>query len=74
MLQNFLWRKSGKSRFPLKPKQQEMAILREINSSKALFYLKIALFCIFEQVQTLEQTLFNILILGKSRFPPKEIL
>ena len=28
------WRKSEKSRFPLKPKQQEMAILTEINSSK----------------------------------------
>ena len=26
------------------------------------------------QAQTIEQTLFNFLILGKSRFPPKKVL
>ena len=26
------------------------------------------------QVQTLEQTLINFLIMGKSRFPPKKVL
>ena len=31
-----------------------------------------ALFSHFVQVQTSEQTLFNFLILGKSRFPPKK--
>ena len=25
------------------------------------------------QIQTLEQTLFNLLIFGKSRFPPKRL-
>ena len=33
-----------------------------------------ALFSHFVQVQTSEQTLFNFLILGKSRFPPKKFL
>ena len=46
------WRKSGNSRFPLKPLVQEYDILKEINSY----------FHIFVQVQ--EQTIFNVLILG----------
>ena len=33
----FFWRKSRKSRFPLKAKQQEYAILKAINSFRVLF-------------------------------------
>ena len=49
-----------------------MAILREINSSKVQFCLKIACVHILVQVQTFEQTLFDFLTLGKSRLPPKK--
>ena len=47
MLQNFFGMKSGKSRFPLKPEQQEQAILNATNSSRVLFCLKIAQFSHF---------------------------
>ena len=41
------WRKSGKSRFPVGPKQQDQAILKAINSFGVQFCFKIALFKIF---------------------------
>ena len=50
--------------------------LQEIwkNQFQRIVLLKIALFSHFEQVQTLEQTFFHFLTLGKSRFPPKKVL
>ena len=38
-----LWRKFRKSRFPFKPKKQEQAIFKAINSFSVQFCLKIAL-------------------------------
>ena len=72
MLYNFFGGKSGNSRFPLKPLVQYYDMLKEINSYWVKFCLKIAFFHIFVQVQILEQTIFQFLILGKSRFPPKK--
>ena len=42
-----------------------------MNRLRLEIYIKIALFNILVHVQLAEQTLFNFLILGKPRFPPK---
>ena len=68
VIKRFL-RKSRKSRFLLKLKQQEQAIFEVKYSFCVQFCLKIELFSHFQQVQTANQTFFIFLILGKSRFP-----
>ena len=66
-------RKSGKSGFPPKLKQQEYAILKVINSFKVYFCIKLALFSHFSAVSDIRTNFFKYLIFGKSRFPPKKI-
>ena len=56
----------------LQLKQQEQAILKAINSIRVKFCLKQYCFHIFVQVQASDKTVFNFLILGKSRFPAKK--
>ena len=66
------WRNSGKSRFPPKLKQQEQAILKAINSFRVYICLKLALFSHFSAGSDIRTNFIPILILGKSRFPPKK--
>ena len=62
------WRKSGNSRFPLKPLVQEYDILKEINSYWVKFCLKIALFSHF--CAGSGTNYIQCLNFGLSRFPP----
>ena len=62
-----------KSRFPVQPKQQEYSILKATNSFTVKLCLKIALcwhFCAGSDIRT---NFIQFLILGKSRFPPKNL-
>ena len=67
-------KKSGKSRFSPKLKQQEWAILKLMNILEYSFALKQNCFQILVHGQTSKQTFFNFLILGKSRFLPNKVL
>ena len=58
-------RNSGKSRFPSKPKQQELAILKATNSFGVLLCLKIALFYHFSARLDMRTNFFNFLIFQK---------
>ena len=66
---NFSWRKS---RFSLKLKQQEYAILKAISSFRVQICWKIAVFSHFCAGSESEQTFSKFFILGKSWFHPKK--
>ena len=62
----------GNSRFPLKPKQQEYAILKVLNSFRVDFCFKIALFSHFCAGSHIRTKFIQFLSFGESRFPPKK--
>ena len=64
----------GNSRFPLKPKQQEYAILKVLNSFRVDFCFKIALFSHFCAGSHIRTKFIQFLSFGESRFPPKKVL
>ena len=72
MLYNFVWRNSGKSRFPSKLKQQEQAILKATNSFRVQFCFKIAqLFCHFSAGLDIRTNFFAFFNFGEIQISSK---